>query len=62
MTIEDRIKEYYYHEINFCEKNCSLIRIYDKEESKNPRSLCKCNIKTTLNIIDENYSFNKKDK
>ena len=61
MTIEDRIKEYYYYEINFCEKNCSLIRIYDKEESKNPRSLCKCNVKTTLNIIDENYSFNKKD-
>ena len=60
MTIEDRIKEYYL-EINFCENDCSLIRIYDKEESKSPRALCNCYIKDNLNINDENYLFNKKD-
>ena len=58
MAIEDRIKEFYY-EINLCENNCSLLKIYDKE--KNPRSLCQCQIKENLNIEDENYSFDVKN-
>ena len=57
MTIEDRINELY-SGINFCENNCNLIKIYDKEESKNPRSLCKCKIKDNFNISEDNYSFN----
>ena len=57
ITIEDRIKDYYL-DINLCENNCTLSTIYDKEENKNPRSLCNCQIKENLDITDENYSFN----
>ena len=58
VAIEDRIKEFYY-EINLCENNCNLLKIYDKE--KNPRSLCQCQVKENLNIEDENYSFDVKN-
>ena len=60
ITIEDRINEYYTG-YNLCEKDCELIKIYNKEENKSPRALCRCKIKDNLNISDDNYSFDLKD-
>ena len=57
ITIEDRINEYYIG-ISLCEKDCALIKVYDKEENKNPRSLCQCKMKKDLTKNDDNYSFN----
>ena len=61
ITIEDRINEYYI-DISLCEKDCTLIKVYDKEENKNPRSLCKCQMKKDLTRNDDNYSFNLGNK
>ena len=59
ITIKDRFN-YYYTEISFCENECSFQYIFDKD--KNPKSLCECKIKKTLNIDDPNYIFNSTSK
>ena len=61
MSIEDRINEYYIG-ISLCEKDCTLIKVYDKEEKKNPRALCYCQMKKDLTKNDDNYSFNIENK
>ena len=43
MTLNDRRNEYYVN-ISFCENNCFLIKVLNKE-LKNPKSLCSCKIK-----------------
>ena len=55
MTIEDRINEYLMV-ISLCENNCSLLKIFDKDEYRNPRSLCQCKFKNELKNNDS-YSF-----
>ena len=59
VTIEDRLIEYYIG-INFCENNCTLIKIFNKE-IQHPTSLCKCDLKTNFDVEDENYSFEQKN-
>ena len=61
ISIEDRINDYYIG-ISLCEKDCTLITVYDKEENKNPRALCLCQIKKVITSNDDNYSFNLKNK
>ena len=55
MTIEDRINEYLII-ISLCENNCSLLKVFDKDEFHNPRSLCQCKYKNELKSEDS-YSF-----
>ena len=59
MAIKDRMAEYYV-EISFCENECTFKNIYDKD--KNPKSLCECKLKESLNIGETNYSFNTTTK
>ena len=56
ITIEDRINEYLV-KLSLCENNCTLIKIFNKEEYNNPRSLCQCQLKNDIIISNDNYSF-----
>ena len=56
MTIEDRINEYLI-KISLCENNCALIKIFDKDEYHNPRSLCQCKFKNDILLSESSYSF-----
>ena len=56
MSLNDRRKEYYIN-VSLCENNCSLITILRKD-IKTPRSLCNCDIKSTVYL---NNSVGKTD-
>lgn len=56
MTIEDRINEYLV-KLSLCENNCTLIKIFNKEEYNNPLSMCQCQLKDDIIISSDNYTF-----
>ena len=57
MTISDRI-ETYSTKLSLCENGCeNITSIIDKGKNENPRSVCKCDFKTTIEKSEDNYTF-----
>ena len=56
MTINDRI-ETYLTKISLCENRCEIITVIDKGNEENPRSVCQCEFKETINKNDSDYNF-----
>ena len=50
MTLNDRRNEYYVNN-SLCEKNCTLMKIIDRDSE--PKSVCNCNIKYNVSYNDQ---------